>query len=79
MRDSNYFYCHTLSKHEMTPDRLRGDHTHNSVRELEVRRFSAGFDLEDIVDPLIQDMKEDRIPLMRLKLLKKTHCRPGHN
>ena len=79
MRDGNYYYCHTLGKHEMTPVRSRGDQTHNTVRELEVRRFSAGFNLEVIVDLLIQDMKEDGIPLMRLKLLKKTHCRAGRN
>ena len=62
----------------MTPDRVKGDGTHNSVRELEVHGFSAGFTLEDVVGLLIEDMKHDRIPLMRLQLLKKTHGRRGH-
>ena len=74
-----YFDCHDPHDYEMTPDRVKGDKTTNTVRELEVRGVDASINLEDLVDLMMRDMKRDRLPLLRLKLPKqKNHGRRRH-
>ena len=45
------------------------------MREVEVRGWDPIRNLEDIVQVIYKDMRADGLPLLRLKLLKKTHLR----
>ena len=73
--DSQYYFCHRLHTHEMAHVRTESDGTHPAVREVEVRGWDATKNLEDIVDVIYEDMRSDGLPLLRLKLLKKTHVK----
>ena len=73
--DSKYYYSHQLAAHEMAPDRSEGDDRHPAVREVELRNWDPVKNLSDLVHLIIADMRADGLPLMRLKLLKKTHSR----
>ena len=73
--DSQYYFCHRLHAHEMAHVRTESDGTHPAVREVEVRGWDATKNLEDIVDVIYEDMRSDGLPLLRLKLLKKTHVK----
>ena len=45
------------------------------MREVEVRNWDPVRNLEDLVHVIIGDMRADGLPLLRLKLMKKTHSR----
>ena len=62
----------------MSPVRVDGDLTNNAVREVEVRDWDATRNIEDLVSVICADMRRDGLPLLRLKLLKKTHARRTH-
>ena len=75
VHDSQYFFMHKLHAHEMANVRTDSDGTHPPVREVEVRGWDATMNLEDLVGVVSSDMRRDELPLLRLKLLKKTHVR----
>ena len=55
--------------------RTESDGKHPAVREVEVRGWDPTKNLEDIVDVIYEDRRSDGLPLLRLKLLKKTHVK----
>ena len=48
----------------MVVERFQGDNTHITMRELEVRRISVQFNLNDIYAFFMRDMKDDGIPML---------------
>ena len=59
----------------MAPERSPGDGTHPAVRELELRNLDPAKSFRDFVHLLMADLRVDGLPLIRFKLLKKTHFR----
>ena len=78
VNNSHYYFMHHLHAHEMSPVRVDGDLTNNAVREVEVRDWDATRNPEDLVSVICADMRRDGLPLLRLKLLKKTHGMRTH-
>ena len=75
VNDSQYYFMHVLHAHEVSPVQIRGDGTHPTAREVEVRGWDPTRNLEDLVSVICSDMRRDGLPLLRLKLLKKTHVK----
>ena len=62
--DCSYYCCGEFARHEMNVERFQGDNTHITMRELEVRRISVQFNLNDIYAFFMRDMKDDGIPML---------------
>ena len=73
--DSQFNFCHRFHAQKMAQARTDGDGKHPAVREVEVRGWDPIRNLEDIVQVIYSDMCADGLPLLRLKLSKKTHSR----
>ena len=78
VNNSSYYFMHVLASFEMAPVRVQGDGTCNTVREVELRGFDPCRNLEDLVAFIYSDMRRHGIPLLRVKLLKKTHGKRLH-
>ena len=57
----------------MAQERSPGDGTHSACRKLKLRNLDPVRNLSDLVYLFMSDMRVEGLPLIRFKLLKKTH------